>query len=60
MKRDLKSFEEIENGLEKYYVLGKTYVTRDLNSGTSQFSDFLNFDNYFDDIFENKDIEDEF
>ena len=53
-------FEEIEKGLEKYNVLGKTYVTGDLNSRTGQFSDVLDYDKYLDDIFENDDMEDDF
>ena len=58
--RDFDFFEEIEKGLEKYNVLGKTYVTGDLNSRTGQFSDVLDYDKYLDDIFENDDMEDDF
>ena len=46
--KDFDFFEEIENGIEKFSKVGKTYITGDLNSRTAQLLDILEFDKYLD------------
>ena len=41
-------FEQIEIGIEKYKLLGKTLVTGDLNCRTSNEIDFINYDKFLD------------
>ena len=48
LAEDIDMFEQIESGVEKYKMLGKVFITGDLNSRTSNEPDFLIFDNYLD------------
>ena len=48
LTQDVDMFEQIESDVEKYKLLGKVFITGDLNSRTSNESDFLDFDNYLD------------
>ena len=46
--RDFDFFEEIEKGIEKYSLLGNTYITGDMNSRCSDISDTLMVNQYLD------------
>ena len=46
--RDFDFYEEIEQGIERFKNMGKTFIVGDLNSRTGQLSDILEFDKYLD------------
>ena len=46
--RDIDFFEELENDIEIFEKLGKTYLTGDYNFRASNISDVLEFDEYHD------------
>ena len=46
--RDIDFFEELENDIEIFEKLGKTYLTGDYNFRASNISDVLEFDEYLD------------
>ena len=48
-QNDVDFFENIEQGVEKYQLLGKVFLTGHLNSRTSNAPDFIEFDQFLDD-----------
>ena len=47
-ENEIDFLEELENGIEKYGKLGKTFISGDLNSRIGKLSDILESDRYLD------------
>jgi len=46
--RNIDFYEEIEKGIEQYSLLGKPFITGDLNSRTAHLIDYIKTDPYLD------------